>query len=388
MANIKLILRFWVLFALVVFTACGEGDQSTEQKTETKNPLQTDSVIRVIDPIPVNKLPSWSDDDLDQFFDAFVRSCTGLKNKQDHWSIGGHDVSPADLSEICDRLPSKPDRNFLAEHFLAVPIAGNGLMTGYYEPVIDGSLTRKSPDQVPLYSLPDDLIQVDLSKFDADLSGRIRGKVVNNKLTLYDTRGQIDTNGLSNRADIIAYIDDPVEAFFLHVQGSGLINLPDREKIRVGYAGKNGHPYRSIGRYLIDQFDVEKTGLSMTRISNWLHENPDRMDQVLHHNPSYIFFRRLPINDGPLGAQGVKLTPARSLAVDLNHWPLGLPFWVSIPGHDDFPRLMMAQDTGSAIKGPVRGDIFWGRSAQKADAMANPGQFWVLIPRSSIQLKK
>lgn len=370
-----------LVFIGMVMTACGDGDTDHKQKQQSK---ATDDLAAIITPTPVGQLPGWRFDTLDHFFTAFTRSCSAISKQSQTWSVGGHAVKSADLARVCDQLPAKNPQQFVAHHFVALPIQGSGLMTGYYEPVIDGSLTRQTDDQAPLYALPDDLINVDLSRFDPDLSGRIRGKIQDNQLIPYDTRAMIDEKGLSGRAEKIVYINDPVDAFFLHVQGSGLISLPDGDMIRVGYAGKNGHPYRSIGRYLINHHGVEKSGLSMTKISDWLVKNPDQMSDVLHHNPSYIFFRQLPIDAGPLGAQGVKLTPARSLAVDMDHWPLGLPFWVAIDDHDDFPRLMVAQDTGSAIKGQVRGDIFWGRSMKKADAMADRGKFWVLIPKISV----
>lgn len=270
----------------------------------------------------------------------------------------------------------------------AVSSVDSGLTTGYYEPLLYGSRTRQPPFVYPIYSPPDDLIQVDLSSVYPQLKGlRLRGKIEGRKLVPYDTRGDIQ-----NRTDMerwaIAWVDDPVAAFFLHVQGSGRILLPDGSFMRVGFADQNGYRYKSIGQWLAKKGYLKPHELSMQRIRRWAQENPALVKEALAQNPSYVFFeeRTQNPNQGPLGAQGVPLTSLASVAVDPAYWKLGTPFIVSVSQDKPalhYTRPVVAQDTGAAIKGPIRFDYFWGfgdEAGMMAGRQRSATSAWVLVP--------
>ncbi len=278
----------------------------------------------------------------------------------------------------------------------AVTDAGNrsGLFTGYYEPDVSGSRGRKEGFEIPLYRRPDDLITVDLGLFRSDLAGRrIAGRARGGNLLPFESREHIERGSLSGKGLEIAWLADAVDAFFLHIQGSGRIILEGGRVMRVGYAGQNGHPYTAIGRVLVKRGELDLEQVSMQTIRAWLAANPGRAREIMVENASYIFFREVE-GDGPIGAFGTVLTPGRSLAVDPRHVPLGAPVWVETEalatgtGAAMAPirRLMMAQDTGGAIKGAVRGDIFFGSGAaagERAGRMKDRGRYFILLPASS-----
>ena len=246
---------------------------------------------------------------------------------------------------------------------------------------------------VPIHGLPADLVSVDLGLFSDEYGSRtIIGRVVDGALLPYPRRGEIAAGALRGKAPVLAWVDDPVDAFFLHVQGSGRIGLAGGGVMRVGYAGANGRAYVSIGRALIENGALDREEVSLQSIRAWLAANPDRVAEILALNPSYVFFREL-VGDGPLGAQGVALTPGRSLAVDRGYLPLGAPIWLDImapsaaAGAPDrsLRRLVVAQDTGGAIKGPLRGDLFWGFGPEAeavAGRMKHPGSYVLLLPKA------
>ncbi|MGY8996612.1 MAG: murein transglycosylase A, partial [Alphaproteobacteria bacterium] len=197
-------------------------------------------------------------------------------------------------------------------------------------------------------------------------------------------RAEIDDGALADQGLELLWVDDPIAAFFLHIQGSGRVVLPDGSEVRVGYAGQNGHVYYAIGRELVALEELTREEVSLQSIRAWLHENPDRTFDIMATNPSYIFFDQVD-GEGPIGAQGVPLTPGRSLAVDRAFYALGVPVWLATKLPDDQPwrRLMVTQDTGGAIKGPVRGDIFFGGgdwAEWNAGHMKGQGAIWVLLP--------
>jgi membrane-bound lytic murein transglycosylase A len=287
-------------------------------------------------------------------------------------------------------------RSFFADRF--VPVAASnrgaaaGLFTGYYEPTLHGSRRRHGAYTVPLYTRPRELVEVDLGEFRDELKGqRIAGRVVRDRLLPFADRAAIDTGALGGRGLELLWVDDPVDAFFLHIQGSGVVVLDDGSETRVGYAAQNGHPYVAIGRVLVDRGAMTLDEVSMQSLRAWLDAHPEEAAEVMAANPSYVFFRRLD-TAGPLGAQGVVLTPGRSLAVDRSFHPLGVPVWLdatapaAAAGEPDRPlrRLLVAQDTGGAIRGPVRGDVFWGagdEAAEIAGRMRHEGRMWLLLPR-------
>ncbi len=270
-------------------------------------------------------------------------------------------------------------------------------MTGYFEPELKGSLVRDETYNTPIRALPEDLVQVDLGQFRDDLRGRrIAGEVKDGRLVPYADRADIQAGALGEKERVLAWVDSPIDAFFLHIQGSGRIRLPDETVLRVGYAGQNGHPYTAIGRVLIDEGEIPRQRISMQSIRAWLAAHPEDASRVMETNASYIFFRPIDVSDpalGPLGSQGVPLAPERSLAIDPRYHAFGMPIWVetkaptssSVDDPAVFRRLMIAQDTGGAIRGVVRGDLFFGHgeeAANRAGRMNSPGRFYVLLPRS------
>jgi membrane-bound lytic murein transglycosylase A len=270
----------------------------------------------------------------------------------------------------------------------------DGLFTGYYEPLLDGSLTSDARFTVPLYKRPADLVSVDLGQFDPELQGRrIAGKVASGKLVPYAPRAEIVRGALAGQGLELLWVDDPVAAFFLEIQGSGQIRLTDGSTLRVGYADQNGQPYRAIGKDLVELGALERGKVSLQAIRAWLAAHPDRAPEILDRNRSYVFFRSLPQlaqAPGPLGAQNVPLTPGRSLAVDRRFVPLGVPLWLDTTapmpdGERPLRRLVIAQDTGGAIRGVVRGDVFWGAGAEAehtAGHMQSRGRLYILLPRT------
>ncbi len=241
-----------------------------------------------------------------------------------------------------------------------------GIFTGYYEPEIIGSLIQGGKFQTPIYGRPRNLKR---------------------SAKPYFSRRQIEQGGLKSAAKPIVWVADPVDAFFLHIQGSGRIRLPNKEVLRVGFAGHNGHSYTAIGRVLIRRGAIKRENMSMQSIRSWLSANPRKAPTIMNQNKRYVFFRRL-TGAGPIGAQGVALTPGRSLAVDPNFIRYGAPLWVDtldpLVKDRPFRRLLIAQDTGGAIKGAIRGDIFFGHgrlAAKQAGHMNRPGKYYVLIPR-------
>jgi membrane-bound lytic murein transglycosylase A len=285
-------------------------------------------------------------------------------------------------------------RQFFETWFLPFRVSDgtkeDGLFTGYFEAELHGARQADSQYSVPLYRLPDDHVAVDLSQFDTKLRGKhIVGRVENGKLRPYHPRGVIDKGALANSGMELLWVDDLIDAFVLHVQGSGRVILADGSVVRVGFAGHNGLGYRSIGRALIERGVLQPGGASWNDIRNWIEQNPDQAADLLAVNERFIFFREL-TGDGPIGAAGVALTPGRSLAVDKRFVPYGLPIWLDTNWPNDLARplrrLMVAQDTGAAIRGPIRGDFFWGYGPDAlafAGKMKSRGRYFLLLPRTA-----
>ena len=338
-------------------------------------------------PVDWSSLDSWESDNHGDAWAGFLKSCQKLSHQQ--WQ------QVCDLAEISGDLSDSEARKFFESHFEVRPVYAKdgetmGLITGYYEPLLHGSWEQSEEYQYPLYGVPEDLLVVDLGAVYPQLKGmRLRGKLVGNKVVPYHDREQLDDDQELLQDAEILWVNNPVDLFFLHVQGSGLVELADGSIAAVGYAEQNGHPYRSIGGVLIDMGELQKDEVTLFTIRDWLQSNPDRLNEVLSKNPSYVFFElRDARADGPIGALNVALTPRRSIAVDRNVIPLGAPVWLqtTLPNEEQSPlnQLMLAQDTGGAIKGHVRADVFWGRGdeAEKmAGSMKQPGELFVLLPR-------
>lgn len=348
-------------------------------------------------------LEGWTKDDLRGFMDAYGKSCARILKRapSEKFSANAAFGTYGPWQENCRKGQSiNPNdsaaiRAFVENNFNVVQATGsgdaNGLFTGYYESTLNGSRIRKGAYQHPLHARPDDLVMVDLGEFREELKGqRIAGRVREGKLKPYETREQIVAGKLANAKPLV-WLDDAGDAFFVQVQGSGIVHLDDGTIMRVGYAGQNGHVYYAIGRELVKRGIYTKDEVSMESITRWMKNNPDKADELMNTNKSYVFFTEM-TNDGsgagPQGGEGIKLTPTRSLAIDHSILPYGFPIYLSADYTDlqgqKINRLMMAQDTGGAIRGPVRGDFFWG-AGDSAEAKASPmkatGRYWFLIPK-------
>lgn len=334
-----------------------------------------------------NAISGWGEDDPSMAWSAFLQSCAALK-QQAAWK------------EVCGMAatqPAQPDtlRRFFEENFIPYQVtnpdnSSDGLITGYYEPLLNGSRSRTGHFRYPLYAAPDDLLAIDLASVYPELKGmRLRGRLQGNRVVPYYSRAEID-NGLAPlKGKELFWVDDAVDLFFLQIQGSGKIRLPNGEMVRIGYADQNGYPYKSIGKALVERGELTLDKASMQGIKDWAKRNPGKLTELLDVNASYVFFRELPNRlPGPLGALGVPLTAGRSLAVDPRTIPLGAPVFLSTTWPNDakpLNRLMLAQDTGGAIKGVVRADFFWGfgnDAGKQAGGMKQAGKMWVLLPKN------
>jgi len=370
----------------------------------------------VLESAAFGDLPGWKEDELREALPALLASCGVLARRPLDEPVGpdGLAGTAGDWREPCaeaSRLRGAGTpaiRAFLEEALRPWAVSNRGdregLFTGYYEPSLRGSRRRHGPFQTPLHSRPPELVEVDLGEFREDLEARrIAGVVEGGRLLPFPDREAIDRGALGGRSLEIVWVDDPVDAFFLQVQGSGRVVLEDGAELRLGYAAQNGHPYTAIGRELVDRGEMALEEVSLQSIRAWLAAHPEEAPEVMAVNASYVFFRRLE-GPGPLGSLGVALTPGRSLAVDRTFLPLGAPLWLDaeaplVPdeapdqvldgeaapaGATPLRRLMVAQDTGGAIRGPVRGDVFWGpgdRAEILAGHMKHPGRLWLLLPR-------
>ena len=333
-------------------------------------------------------IPGWTEDDQREAWPPLLASCRALATKPE-WKPACAAASSVDAT---DALTVR--RFFEAQfvpHQLRNPDGSTqGLITGYYEPLLRGARKRGGVFQTALHKPPADLLTVDLAGLYPELKNvRLRGRVVGNKVVPYFSRSELDKQGLLSGAELL-WVDSPIEAFFLQVQGSGRVFLTDtNETVRLAYADQNGHPYRSIGRYLVDRGELTLEQASMQGIQAWAASNPRRLKELLDVNPSYVFFKEEAISDpsiGPKGALGVPLTAQRSIAIDPQFTPLGAPVFLSTTLPNSvvpLRRLMLAQDTGGAIRNPVRADFFWGfgkDAGELAGRMKQVTQMWVLLP--------
>jgi membrane-bound lytic murein transglycosylase A len=382
----------WLALPLVLLAAC-----------ETKPPPEHLALV----PVAIGELPGWTDDDQAAALPALQRSCGRLLAQADDRMVGPDAVAGtvADWRAPCDAvvhagaLDAAATRALIAGAFEPFRASGrdgfDGLFTGYYEPELRGAVAPDATFHVPLYKRPDDLVTVELGDFRADWRGeRIAGRVIGGRLKPYPDRLAIERGGLANRRLELVWVDDAIDAFFLEIQGSGRIALPDGRTMRIGYAAQNGHPYVAIGRALVARGALARGAVTMRTIRAWLAAHPNEAGAVMDLNPSYVFFKEI-AGDGPVGAQGLVLTAGRSLAVDPKFMPLGIPLWLDIdepaePG-GRLRRLVVAQDTGGAIRGPVRGDLFCGTGAaagERAGAMQQRGGYYLLLPKSVAERKK
>jgi len=298
----------------------------------------------------ISNLPNWQNEDYDVALSSFINNCKSKKTKNIY-------------KELCqDAIKVKDSKLFFQDNFIPSkidmdPKQKESLLTGYYEPKLKGSVEKSDIYKYPIFKTPNNLITVDLSSIYPELKNyRLRGKLKNNTLIPYDVRGE---SNLENSSEIICYVDSKIDLFFLEIQGSGRVILEDDKTIYIGYANQNGHKYRAIGRYLVKLGELKIEDVSLQSIRKWLINNPSRVDEVLNYNRSLVFFDKR--DKAASGSLGLELTPKRSIAVDRKHIPLGTMLYLdSQVDNKKFSKIVMAQDTGGAIKGAVRADLFLG----------------------------
>ncbi|MFO7766860.1 MAG: MltA domain-containing protein [Pelovirga sp.] len=382
------VLFFWGLLFLLL-AGCAKKPPVDIEPPVIEPPLVETPPLT---PVEWEHLDGWEEDYPAPALEAFRHSCVSLKWREQWREV----CSLADQIDVVDGMTA---RNFFEQYFMPHQVRNpdgstTGLMTGYFGPELLGSRVRTQEYRYPLYRQPDDMLIIDLDSVYPELGNyRLRGRLEGNRVVPYFDREQIDFGEDPLAGHELFWVKDPVDLFFLHIQGSGSVRLPDGEQVIVNYANQNGHPYRSIGRLLLDRNEMTRDQMSMQNIRRWVAQNPQAGEMLLAENPSYVFFRELPAGTvSPPGAMGVPLTPQRSLAVDPRTIPLGAPVFLSttFPGTENQPlrQLMVAQDTGGAIKGRVRGDFFWGMgndAGEFAGRMRHPGELWVLLPKTPEQ---
>lgn len=347
-------------------------------------------------------LPASADDDWLALWPAFVRGCAALV-RQPTWAgvcAQARTTPPEAVPATGAQARAWFEQRFEPWRVSALTrtegqpdtVRDTGLATGYFEPELRGSRMRSARYATPLHRTPDDLLLIELDTVYPQLAGmRLRGRLEGNKVLPYPSRSDIVRGALPESA-VLLWVDDPLDAFFLQVQGSGRVVLDDGSTVRVGYAEQNGRPYQAIGRWLVAQGELKLDEVSMQSIQDWARRHPQRANELLDQNPSYVFFRELPLGDpaaGPVGALGVPLTPGRSVAIDPRQLPQGAPLLIATTQTLDGRALVrpwMAQDTGGAIRGPLRFDLFWGfgpEAAALAGKQRAEASAWLLMPRGA-----
>lgn len=395
--------RFILLLLTLFLISCAEVGQKADRASNTKSNCDCPKIktekedLAKIPDYGLLKRSDWSaiessfeNDNVLPLWTAWLRSCSSLKQK-DAWK------KVCDLADEIKEPSDEKIKNYFKKYFnvyTATNIDGSdtGMITGYYQPILKGSKVKTSHYKVPLYTTPKDLITVDLSEVYPELkSKRLRGKLIGNKLVPYLSRAEIDGQGSPLAGNEIVWVEDPVEAFFLEIQGSGIIHFDNGDVMQIGYADQNGYPFKAIGSTLIQKKEITMAEASMEGIKSWARKNISKLREFLNINASYVFFRKLP-NDlpGPIGALGVSIEAERSVAIDPKFIPLGAPIFLSTTqpnASEPLERLMVAQDTGGAIRGGVRADFYWGsgdEAGRKAGSMKQQGKIWTLLPKDYV----
>lgn len=354
-----------------------------------------------LEPLSFKDLDGWEADDHAVAFQAFLRSCRALEASAA--ALRPAQVPQGDLLAVCREALKMPDagkaeaKRFFETHFrphAVVPHTGQGFLTGYYEPEFQGRRTPDATYRVPLLGRPDDLVTIAQGETLPGLEpGLQAARRTGAGYGPYPDRAAIEDGALGDLAKPVVYLLEPGEAFIIHVQGSARIRLSDGSVMRVAYAGRNGRPYTSIGRMLVQQGEMDLESMTLEKLMGWLKSHPGPAKALMRQNQSYIFFREaaeLAPEDGPIGGAGHPLVPGRSLAVDRSLWAYGLPVWLdgqlplTLETAEPLQRLMIAQDTGSAIVGPARGDFFFGsgeEAGRRAGLLRHPVRFVVLQPK-------
>ena len=381
----RVLLACWIAWALSMSAGAASGLNSLAR----------------LEPLPFKDLEGWEADDHAAAFQAFLRSCRTLDASAA--ALRPAQAPQANLLAVCREALKTPEagkneaRLFFEAHFqpLAVaPHSGSGFLTGYYEPEFQGSRTPDATYGFPLLDKPEDLVTIPQGETLPGLEAGLQAaRRIPGGYEPYPDRAAIEDGALGTLARPIVYLREPGEAFIIHVQGSARIRLADGSVMRVAYAGRNGRPYTSIGRLLVQQGQMDLESMTLEKLMGWLRDNPSPAKALMRQNRSYIFFREateLAPEDGPIGGAGHPLVPGRSLAVDRSLWPYGLPVWLdgqlplTLDRAEPLRRLMIAQDTGSAIVGPARGDFFFGsgeEAGRRAGLLRHAVRFVVLQPK-------
>ncbi len=374
------------------FTACGTAPSTLP----TPAPNEPSPAPTITSPAPTaptspkyvattwQQLPLWSQDELIKGFQTWRNGCIKLQ-KNPVWAPICQDAAQVQPNSVAIR-------SFLQTRLTPYQLQNpdnstTGLITGYYEPIYAGSMLQSNTAKNPVYAPPSDMITVALDEVYPELKGkRLRGKLVGNKLVPFPDRAGIVKNGIN--APVLAWLNDAMDVQFLQIQGSGRVKLANGQEIRLGYADQNGRPYKPVGRWLVEQGLIPAADVSMQSIRAWAQANPNRVEELLNSNPSYVFFTKLPPSSaGPIGSLGVSLTAAYSIAVDPKTIPLGSMAFIATTRPDNdggIHRLVAAQDTGGAIRGSVRADFFWGTgdaAGELAGKMKQTGSLWLLWPK-------
>ncbi|MCX7091399.1 MAG: MltA domain-containing protein [Legionellales bacterium] len=378
--------------------------QQPKQQT-TQQPIQSPIQRAIkIKRIAFAKLPGWQSAHALSSLRTFQLSCRHFLRMDPKYSVGNtwFGLRAKDWRPACETaLTMQADSEIQAKNFFETwfqPMefsqkqAITGLFTGYYLPAVSGSLTKTEEYNVPIYGLPNNILRLNLNDFDPHLPSRqLFGRLENNRVRPFYSREEIDQGAIADTAPVLAYLRSHIDRLLIEIQGSALLNLPDGKQMNLGYAGQNGLSYTAIGRVLIDRKILPANQVSMQSIRSYLESHPDERDEIIHQNRSFVFFEILN-KQGAYGTLGTQLTKGYSLAVDPDWVPLGMPVWLATTYPDphsnqqhSFHRLMIAQDTGGAIKGTVRGDVYWGNgddAAAIAGKMKSSGRYWLLVPKS------
>ncbi len=380
--------------------------QATQRARQPQQRLQPKPQQRVhLEEGSFQTLPGWGHGDLHPSLQTLLASCRVFLHQTPNRKVGSSAISvkaqdwyPACRAALTLKNPTTVQvRSFFEKWFKPFEFYHRkpvkGLFTGYYSPAFAGSLSKTPYYSVPIYGLPKNLVTAHLERFHAATRRHrtIIGRVDAHELHPYFTHAQIDQGALKGIAPVLAWVHSPMDRLILSIEGSGLIKTTQGTTLSLAYAGENGAPYTAIARVLIDRGIMTKDNASMQRITAYFNQHPEKMNEVLYKNQSFVFFRVLK-QPASLGAQGIGLTTGYSLAVDRRWVPLGTPIWLNTtrPAASgekqvSMQRLMIAQDTGGAIRGPVRGDVYWGEGS-RADAIAgrmkNFGRYWLLLPKT------
>lgn len=364
--------QIYIIFMLAIFILGCSKEPTVAFKELPKTNLQKSSF---------KDLPNWENENYDEVLYSFMNNCRAKKSVEIYNDLCSKEQTISDAKEFFEN-------NFSPYIIVPDDAQEDSIMTGYFEPELHGSLTQTQRFKYPIYNTPKDLVVVDLASVYPDLKEyRLRGRLEENRVIPYYSREEIET--LDVNAELICYCDSKIDKFFLEVQGSGRVKLDNGDVIYIGYDNQNGRKYSSIGKHLVKSGELTQEEVSLQTIRAWFKKNPERVDEILNHNASLVFFkeRQKPAS----GSLGLVLTPLRSIAVDRRYIPLGSMVYLSASGEKrDYQRTVFAQDTGGAIKGVLRADMFLGfgdDAGEIAGELKAPLKLWILLPKTKVKNK-